>query len=169
MAFDLAAATDSDLSDEGVWCDIWHPSEQEPVAQIKLYGPYSGAQRDFMRQVERDALRKAQQGRNRHKPRGVADEDETADLMFRLTVALTADWQGLVEKGKPVPCSAEQVERIYRTYPWIYEQARDFVSEAANFFRPPRPNGRDARPPADGAERAGRKRHDESPTPPTGG
>lgn len=57
-------------------------------------------------------------------------EKETMNIY----VACTINWENIQDNGKDVPCTPEEIERIYTMAPWIFEQVREFIEDRANFL-----------------------------------
>lgn len=48
----------------------------------------------------------------------------------------TVDWDGIMVDGEVLPCNRANAIKLYTRFPWLREQADQFISERANFLRP---------------------------------
>ncbi len=52
----------------------------------------------------------------------------------KLVARCTVSWSGIYEDGQPLECTAEIADRVYREYPEIYRQCRQFMGRRANYL-----------------------------------
>lgn len=64
---------------------------------------------------------------------GITSESTDASNLELLVLATKA-WSGIVENGQALQCTPDVIRYVYTEYPWIREQAEEFVNERANFL-----------------------------------
>lgn len=122
------------VTQESAWLDIISPDGIDTVAQFELAGRDSKVLK--RRQQE---LAKKRQGK-----KTISAAEEEADTIK--TIALcTLNWRDvnadgpseegyLLNDGKKLECNLENATFIYQEYPWIAEQAIEFLAERSNFL-----------------------------------
>lgn len=68
------------------------------------------------------------------KGKDVPLEKSDADGIALIT-AVTVSWEGINRDGQPMPCTPENVAKLYEKAPWIADQVFAFVRERENFMR----------------------------------
>jgi hypothetical protein len=128
-------------SEEGAWLTLRNPFTNEPIIvdkeplRLKLAGPDSER---FHKMLQETAHRM-------ERARGLAPDrtlgrDQSNQIMAECFAPMVLDWEGFRgENGQPVPCSREQVERLFRQRPRLRQQADQFVGAIANFAPPTSP------------------------------
>jgi GTP cyclohydrolase I len=66
---------------------------------------------------------------------GELDAEKLAEENIEDLVKLTVKWTGFEINGEELPATPENFRMVYTDWPWIREQAQDFVGNRANFFR----------------------------------
>ena len=69
------------------------------------------------------------------KNRGAASADRIEQDALDLLVGVTVSWENMIENGVDIPCTKENVRRVYDTYLFIREQVDDFIGNRRNFFK----------------------------------
>lgn len=69
----------------------------------------------------------------RRNPGKITGEDADAENLDVL-VACVISWDGIVDNGEPLDCTAKNVRRIFEKYPWAREQAEQFIADRANYL-----------------------------------
>lgn len=131
--FDLAALDTVTRSEQGVTMPVKQFGSDEPLiarngtpVTITVFGPDSPAYRNaFREQMKRRMAEKASDF-NPEKA-----EEATIDLLARCTIS----WTGVLDlEGNAIPCTPENVRKLFSKYPVIRAQVDAFVSDRANFL-----------------------------------
>jgi hypothetical protein len=121
-------------ADEGAVLQIAHPETEEPIdgMTITLLGQDSVMYRKIQMAKQQAALNRLAKGK-----RATADLDaeKLAGDMIDDLAKLTVSWTGFELDGKPLKCDKSNAVTVYTDWPWIREQAQEFVANRANFFR----------------------------------
>jgi len=68
--------------------------------------------------------------------RGVSiTADELDNDSLDLLAACTLGWSGFVVDGSELECNTENARRLYRQFPWLREQAQQYIDDRANFLK----------------------------------
>lgn len=120
-------------ADEGAILQILHPETEEPIAgmSIVLLGHDSAVYRKMQLAKQQSILNRMAKGK---KAAELDAERLNADLIDELT-KLTIGWSGFKLDGKELDPTPENVKTVYSEWAWIKDQAQEFVSNRANFFR----------------------------------
>jgi hypothetical protein len=68
----------------------------------------------------------------RRKAEANYDDIELAEII--LAVHLTAEWEGMLENGEPLPCDYGTKSRVYKEHRWLREQVNEFARDRGNFI-----------------------------------
>jgi hypothetical protein len=121
-------------ADEGATLQLVHPQTEEPLdgMTITLLGQDSAAYRKIQMAKQQMALNRLAKGK-----RATADLDaeKLAAEMIDDLAKLTVSWTGFELDGKALKCEKANAVTVYTDWPWIREQAQEFVANRANFFR----------------------------------
>lgn len=120
-------------ADEGSVMELRHPATEEliPGMTITLMGQDSATYRNLQLAKQKAALERVSKGKAaiETNPAKLA-EDTIEDL-----VKLTLGWTGFTLEGKELKPTPENIRKVYTEWQWIKEQAQEFISGRANFFR----------------------------------
>lgn len=121
-------------ADEGAVLQIVHPETEEPIEgmTITLLGQDSATYRKIQMAKQQAALNRLAKGKR------IAtdlDAEKLAAEMIDDLAKLTVKWTGFELDGKPLKCDKDNAVTVYTDWPWIREQAQEFVANRANFFR----------------------------------
>jgi len=120
---DLAKAQDA-----GIDVHIQHPGTGEDLGiVVRVAGPDSARQKRARSLVSNERIAKQ---RNR-KPTAA---DFEADAL-KVTAASVISWSGMEENGKPIECTAETAEDIFKRHAWLYEQVAAAVGDRSGFIK----------------------------------
>lgn len=109
---------------------LTHPATGEAMnIKITLASPDSEAYRKVSMRVQNAQLKYALQNR------GKTTAERLAANGLDVLVGATLDWEGIAENGVPLPCTLENVRRVYTDFPFIREQVEEFLGDRQNFFR----------------------------------
>jgi hypothetical protein len=120
-------------ADEGVLMEVRHPETEENIEgmSITLLGQDSAIYRKIALAKQQVALNRISKGKK------IADFDaekmaeDSVDDLVKMTLA----WTGFSLDGKELKPTPENFRMVYAEWPWIKEQAQEFVANRANFFR----------------------------------
>lgn len=120
-------------ADEGATLQIVHPETEEPIdgMTIILLGHDSAVYRKLQLAKQQSILNRMSKGK---KAAELDAERLNADLIDELT-KLTVGWSGFTLDGEELTATPENVKTVYSEWAWIKDQAQEFVSNRANFFR----------------------------------
>lgn len=121
--FDLSSLEQEKLDAD--WMEVESPIG-EPLG-IHLY---------LASQDSEEYKKKLRQQQDKHlKKKKMKMSAEEADNDNReLLVACVLKWQGVAYSGEELECNAENVRWVLKNFPFIEEQANEFVGDRANFF-----------------------------------
>lgn len=121
------------LADEGAVLELLHPDSEEviPGMTITLLGHDSAVYRKITLKKQQAALSRLSKGKKAVDYKAEQIETDTVDELALLTVS----WSGFELNGEALEPTPENCRTVYTEWKWIREQAQDFVSNRANFFR----------------------------------
>lgn len=105
-------------------------NDDKSEMSITLYGEYSQTYQDTF--YERTQARIQKSRETGETSMSYQDMEEES---FEVTVRCTKDWN-LTDSDGPVELTEENVRRIYKEYPWVYQQARVHMENSSNFLEP---------------------------------
>lgn len=134
MSFDLSTPSLAATSEQGHRFELKLPGAGRPLgAFITVRGPRSEAVREMARQrIEAAHARDIEARRRREEPRPQSLDEMDAQLTDT-AVRYTMDWEGITDKGAPVPFSAAAAAALYQAHPWIREQVIAEAQDLGNF------------------------------------
>lgn len=120
-------------ADKGATLDILHPETEEPIEgmSITLLGQDSAVYRKLQLSKQQAILNRMAKG----KKAADLDAEKLAEDTIDDLVKLTVKWTGFEINGEALPATSENFRMVYTEWPWIREQAQEFVANRANFFR----------------------------------
>ncbi len=120
-------------ADEGSVLELRHPESEEPIAgmTITLLGQDSAIYRKISIAKQQAVLSRMSKGKKALD----LDAEKLAEDSIDELVKLTVDWSGFKLDGKDLECNPKNARTVYSEWPWIKEQAQEFVANRANFFR----------------------------------
>lgn len=120
-------------ADKGATLAIAHPETEEPIEgmTITLLGQDSAVYRKIQLAKQQAILNRMAKG----KKMVDLDAEKLAEDTIDDLVKLTVKWTGFEMGGEDLPCTPENCRMVYSDWPWIREQAQEFVANRANFFR----------------------------------
>lgn len=120
-------------ADKGATMEVVHPETEEviPGMTITLLGQDSAVYRKMQLAKQQVILNRMAKGKK------VADLDaeKLAEDTIDDLVKLTVKWSGFQLEGKDLEATPDNFRMVYTDWPWIREQAQEFVANRANFFR----------------------------------
>lgn len=135
-AFDLASLNTTEACNAGADVEIRHPVTNVPLGMsIRVLGKDSDTFKEHTRQSLNARFRREGMAHKRGKdtsPRTIEEiEQENIDLL----VACTVGWKGVVLSGEELVFTAENVRKIYKGYPWIFDQVNEAIGALETFLK----------------------------------
>ncbi len=120
-------------ADKGATLDILHPETEEPIEgmSITLLGQDSAVYRKMQLSKQQAILNRMAKG----KKAAELDAEKLAEDTIDDLVKLTVKWTGFEINGEALAATPENFRMVYTEWPWIREQAQEFVANRSNFFR----------------------------------
>lgn len=120
-------------ADKGATLDILHPETEEPIdgMSITLLGQDSAVYRKLQLSKQQAILNRMAKG----KKAADLDAEKLAEDTIDDLVKLTVKWTGFEINGEALAATPENFRMVYTEWPWIREQAQEFVANRSNFFR----------------------------------
>lgn len=120
-------------ADKGATLEVLHPETEEPIEgmTITLLGQDSAVYRKLQLTKQQAILNRMAKGRKAAE----LDAEKLADESIDDLVKLTVKWTGFEVNGEALAATPENFRTVYTEWPWIREQAAEFVANRANFFR----------------------------------
>ena len=129
MALDITSFMEQQL--ETAVVEICNPNSGEPLGvKITLASPDSGKYRTASLAIQNRQLQYSMKNRGRS-----ISAERLEENALELLIEATLDWEGLVEDGRELACTPENVRRVYQNMPFIREQVDEFLGDRRNFFR----------------------------------
>ena len=126
--FDIAAYKNE--AQDVATVTIMHPGTGEPTSiKITVASMDSEKYKQISMKVQNEQLKYAM------KNRGKTTAERIASNSLEILVGATVAWEGLAEGDKPLPCTPENVRRVYTDLPFIKEQVDEFLGDRRNFIR----------------------------------
>lgn len=128
---DLAELDTKAGANEGFWLTLRHPISHRPLVQrLRLLGADSDRYQQKLYELQRR--------RQQELASGAAERLSPEDIHARaveLVAAVTAGWDALKFNGEDLRYEGEaSAAKLYRDFPWVYEQANLAVVQRANFL-----------------------------------
>lgn len=144
--YDLAALDTVASCSEGAEMELENPATREGTGIfLKLLGPDSKEYQDIERQIQAASLERSIK---RRKKQNLTEADllnaltESQPTNVKRVTACTAGWRDadlkdgvILIDGKETEFSKEAARKLYERFPWIVEQALEFIRERGNFIK----------------------------------
>lgn len=128
MAFEIRRLSEADLNKPARLCPVYDQGGNPyPGVAIMVVSIDSERYREAERRVKQLRLDRLS-GRG-----GRANATEIDKEAFDMLVECTVDWEGFLEDGQALTCTAENVAKVYTVAPWIKEQVSVFMGDRRNF------------------------------------
>jgi hypothetical protein len=140
----LAELSPKQAAETGVEITLFHPKTNLPLNErITVYGSDSEVVKRIQRKQLNRRLERSQRNRN-NKGTVTAEESEAEGL--DLLVGSVKEWRTVSEDaasrpeielavGEWLPCTPENVRRVFEELPWMKEQVDQGVADRANFLQ----------------------------------
>lgn len=124
------------LANKGEVLELLHPATGEVLTDEKGKNPKAfylrllGSDSDAYRNSIKRRFEKTQ---NQQKKQKIDIDDaqiKAAELLAKCTTECY-----MIEDGKPIECTKSEMTRLYLKYPWMREQAEDFMGDRSNLFK----------------------------------
>jgi hypothetical protein len=127
-SIDLSSLDSAARADEGARLHLVHPTTNEELGiSLHLAGIDSAAHR---RAVSIAANRRAKGGFRKQVTLEQVQEESIETL-----AACTLAWEGVRVDGKELAFSHAAAVSLYTRFPWLREQAEQFISDRANYLQ----------------------------------
>jgi hypothetical protein len=132
---DLSSLDTTKAAEDGAVLEIRHPTSGAVLSNgdgraVTL--TLAGMDSQRARKAERQATNRRLRMGGRRAISVTADEldNDSLDLLAACTLA----WSGFAVDGSELECNAENARRLYRQFPWLREQAQQYIDDRANFL-----------------------------------
>lgn len=134
---DLTQLDTTKKSNDGAQLQLRSPRDGEvlidestgsPVS-ITLLGPDSKRYLDASHEATNRRLTKRLRS-----ARAKITAEEVAGDQLELLVACTTGWSGIQVDGAYLKFSEDEARKLYKRFPWIRDQAQEFIDERSNFL-----------------------------------
>lgn len=129
--FDLASpelAALQQAQEEGTDVHIMHPISGEDTGMvIRVAGPDS----ERARKARNDSTTKKIKARRLAKLDGEELDDDNRMNLAKMVIS----WSGFVYNGQPIPCAPDRVAKVFRDFPFIYEQVNLAAGDRGSFIK----------------------------------
>ena len=135
---DFGTINTSEDSNRGSTYHVIDPYTEEPAyvkvgkateavaVSITLLGPDSDKVRRFQTEMVRASIKKR---------KTALDPEELERRMTRQIANAIMSWEGIVENGEPMECTAENALELLTKHTWLREQLAGFQQDRANFSK----------------------------------
>ncbi len=130
---DLSKLNVVELANEGAVLELLHPSTGEVLTDEKkeskvFFLRLLGSDSD----TYRNAIKRRFESNNKNKNKKLdldAAQRKAAELLAKCTIDCY-----MLEDGKAIECNLSEMTRVYLKYPWIREQAEEFMADRSNLI-----------------------------------
>jgi hypothetical protein len=135
-AFDLTSLNTTEACNAGADVKIRHPVTNVPLGMtIRVLGRDSDTFKEYTRDTLNTRLRREAMAQKRGKDADLRTVEVIEQENMDLLVVCTVGWQGVVLAGKELPFEEANVRRVYKEYPWIYDQVNEAIGSLENFLK----------------------------------
>lgn len=123
---ELSALDTAQAHSEGAEMQVELPNGDKTDLYIRLAGVDSKLWRKLQKQKQRDMIAKAMAGDDAE-----IGDDDAAEILADATLG----WRGAELNGEPVEFSLDAILALYKSAPYIADQADRFIGARANFTK----------------------------------
>lgn len=105
--------------------------EGQPPAKIRLLGVDS----DAYQKATRANLNKRLAAARGNRTAGRISAEEMEAEQLEVLVACTIAWENIEDGPEHLDCTPANARRVYAKFPWLREQATQFVEDRTNFLK----------------------------------
>jgi hypothetical protein len=135
-AFDLISLNTTKACNAGAEVEIRHPVTNVPIGmQVRVLGRDSDTFKEHTRDTLNARLRREAMAAKRGKDADLRTVETIEQENMDLLVACTVDWSNVAIDGKELPFEEANVRRVYKEYPWIYDQVNEAIGTLENFLK----------------------------------
>jgi hypothetical protein len=134
---DLESFATRSKAEEGAPMEVRNPVTQEPLLQDDgqpVTITLAGSDSDRFQRVQRHNLNRRLKNSGRRGNVTLTAEELDAEKIETL-VACTISWSGIQRRGAPIDCTPDNARSVYKDFPWVREQADEFVNDRVNFLK----------------------------------
>ena len=117
-------------ANEGVEVAIFHPATR---ADTGIVFKLAGIDSDVYQKASREAQRRRLQVLARGGQMKLTPEELEAESLA-LLVSCVLGWDGVESEGAALPCTAENVKKVFEACPWIKDQVDAAIGDRALFL-----------------------------------
>ncbi|WP_418856826.1 hypothetical protein [Sutterella wadsworthensis] len=129
--FDFASRDVAAKAEEGAELEVLDPVTGEAVGvYITLAGADSAVHRKAVANISKRRFNNQKGFRNR----GFDPEKMEAESI-EILAACTLSWKGVTVEGVPLPCSRDTAIKMYTRFPWLREQAEQFIGDRSEYLQ----------------------------------
>jgi len=134
--FDLTSLNTTKACNAGADVEIRHPVTNAPLGiKIRVLGRDSDTFKEYTRDTLNTRLRREAMAQKRGKDADLRTVEVIEQENMDLLVACTTGWSGVVLDGKELPFEESNVRKVYKEYPWIYDQVNEAIGSLENFLK----------------------------------
>lgn len=134
--FDLTSLNTTKACNAGAFVEIRHPVTNVPLGMtIRVLGRDSDTFKEHTRDTLNTRLRREAMAAKRGKDADLRTVEVIEQENMDLLVACTLEWSGVIVDGKELPFDEVNVRKVYKEYPWIYDQVNEAIGTLENFLK----------------------------------
>jgi hypothetical protein len=134
--FDLASLNTTKACNAGAEVEIRHPVTNVPLGMtVRVLGRDSDTFKEHTRDTLNARLRREAMAAKRGKDADLRTVEIIEQENMDLLVACTVGWSNVAIDGKELPFEEANVRRVYKEYPWIYDQVNEAIGTLENFLK----------------------------------
>ena len=134
--FDLSSLNTTDACNAGADVEIHHPVTNAALGMtIRVLGRDSDTFKEHTRSVLNARLRREAMATKRGKDVGARTIEEIEQENMDLLVVCTMGWTNVQLSGKELAFDEANVRKVYKDYPWIYDQVNEAIGTLENFLK----------------------------------
>lgn len=130
--FELTKLDTRKKANEGQFMQLKHPGTGAKLVDPDTKKPVGL----YLKGRDSDEFERLNHEKNNARIKGTAEEASSESIRqnnIELIAALTTGWEGLGFNGDP-EFSRENILGVYKSLPWVYEQANLWADDRANFI-----------------------------------
>jgi hypothetical protein len=133
---DLASLNTTKACNEGADVEIRHPITNVPLDMtIRVLGRDSDTFKEHTREMINTRLRREAMAQKRGKDAELRTVEVIEQENMDLLAVCTIGWEGVVDEGQTLDFNEANVRKIYKKYPWIYDQVNEAIGTLELFLK----------------------------------
>jgi len=122
-------------AEQGAWMIVIGPDGVPMDSRIRLLGADSQAFKEAVAETVADkAVELGNIAGNPSKEHTLKMAEFNRRATANHLAAVSAEWENIDWKGKPMECTPENAAKLYHRLPWLSEQASAFVANRSNYL-----------------------------------